>query len=114
MDLMATFMIIESHPIDTFAHEIECESVGPFHVVADNRLPMCSVHASTFDAGTRTPICPVHPAVEGVKRDGTRDLQVVLNENFSHVPVKVHNLDGEATCVGEINVIIDPVDGQTV
>ena len=110
-DLMATVMIIESYPIDTFAHQVERESVGPFHVVADNCLAVSSVHTSTFDPGTRAPVCPVHPTVERIERDGAQNLQVILDEHFSHVAVKVHDLDGVASCVGEVNVIIDPVDG---
>jgi hypothetical protein len=114
MDLMVTVMIIESYPIDTFAHQIECEPVWPFHVVADDCLSMGSIHSGTFDPGTRTPIGPVHPTVERIQRDGARNLQVVLYENFSHVAVEVHNLDGVASRIGEVNVIIDPVDGQSI
>lgn len=105
---------ILTHPVDSFTCEIERQPVRPLHIITNDGFAMSSIHSSSLDARALTPIAPVHPTVEWVKCDSSRNLQVVLNQNLAHVAVEVHYLDGVASGVGEVDVIVDPVDGEAI
>lgn len=101
-------------PVHLSLDQVQGQSVGPLDLVVDDRLSVGAVHAGALDLGLGAPVRPVHPAVNGIERDGARLLQVVLDERFAHAAVKVGQFDRVLAGVRPVDVVVDPVHGQTV
>lgn len=42
------------------------------------------------------------------------NLQIVLDQNLTHVAIEVGQLDGRLLDVGKVDVVVDPVHGEPV
>lgn len=49
------------HPVQPFRHQVQGESVGPFHVERRDHLAARAVHAGPFDFRVAAPVAPVQP-----------------------------------------------------
>lgn len=52
--------------------------------------------------------------IEWIQSDGARNFHVILNQHFSHVPFKIGQLNCALVGVGEVNMIVNPVHGQSI
>lgn len=51
---------------------------------------------------------------DGIQCYRTRYIQFIFDEHFTHVAIKVCQLNGTFVCVRKVDVIVDPIDGQTI
>lgn len=58
--------------------------------------------------------CFVYLPFYGIQCDGPRYIQFIFDEHFTHITIKVCQLNGAFVCVGEVDVIVNPVDSQTI
>lgn len=55
-----------------------------------------------------------HLPIDRIHSNRARYLEVILDEYLSHVAVKVHQLDCAPACIGEVDVVINPINRQPV
>lgn len=75
---------------------------------------MRAVHASAFDASLVAPVRPKHPTLQRIQRYRPRLLDAVAYQGLPHISLEIGQLDGIFSGIGPINVIVDPVDCQSI
>lgn len=73
-----------THPVHSLPHQVQRESVGPLDLVVDDHLAVRSVHSGALDARGRSPVGPVHPAVEKKTLFYSKPLTVGAVGDFTH------------------------------
>lgn len=102
------------HPVELFRHKVNGQAIGPQDIGCHDGSPVGAVHASTLNLGLFSPVSPKHPPLERIHNHGARFIQVLREESLSILSVKVRYRNEVLGGVCPVNMVVDPVHGQTV
>lgn len=106
-------MVLRVHPVHAVAGVVDGEAVGPEQVCVCDDLPVGAVHVRVLDARCVAPVCPVDLTLYGVQRDGSGLLHVLPQQHLAVRPVQVGYLDTGRPRVCPVQLVMDPVYGQS-
>lgn len=75
---------------------------------------MRSIHSCSLDASFVTPVCPEHPSLQRVECYCSRLLDVIFYESFTHISLKIRELDGILLGIGPVYVVVNPIDREAI